>query len=85
MNIKERVDKFNTKIRIYDNTYIVEEIEIVHSKITRPIDLFLFLFLKMRTEGPGSLFKGLTPVILTAFPANAACFLGFEVAMKVLN
>lgn len=39
----------------------------------------------MRTEGPGSLFKGLTPVMLRAFPANAACFLGFEVTMKFLN
>ena len=39
----------------------------------------------MRTEGPASLFKGLTPVMLRAFPANAACFLGFEVTMKFLN
>ncbi|XP_014678379.1 PREDICTED: mitochondrial carnitine/acylcarnitine carrier protein-like isoform X2 [Priapulus caudatus] len=39
----------------------------------------------MRTEGPRGLFKGLGPVMLRAFPANAACFLGYEVAIKLLN
>ncbi|XP_076358640.1 mitochondrial carnitine/acylcarnitine carrier protein-like [Tachypleus tridentatus] len=36
-------------------------------------------------EGVTALYRGLTPVMLRAFPANAACFLGFEVAMKALN
>jgi solute carrier family 25 carnitine/acylcarnitine transporter 20/29 len=36
----------------------------------------------IREEGPTALFKGFTPVMLRAFPANAACFFGFEVAMK---
>ncbi|ROL54770.1 Mitochondrial carnitine/acylcarnitine carrier protein [Anabarilius grahami] len=39
----------------------------------------------VREEGIGSLYKGFTAVMLRAFPANAACFLGFEVAMKFLN
>jgi len=39
----------------------------------------------VRTEGISALFKGLTPVMLRAFPANAACFLGYELAMKALN
>lgn len=39
----------------------------------------------MRQEGPSALYKGVTPVMLRAFPANAACFIGFEVAMKALN
>lgn len=39
----------------------------------------------MKTEGPKGLFKGLTPVMLRAFPANAACFLGYECAIKFLN
>lgn len=39
----------------------------------------------MRQEGPSALYKGVTPVMLRAFPANAACFIGFEVAMKGLN
>jgi solute carrier family 25 carnitine/acylcarnitine transporter 20/29 len=39
----------------------------------------------MREEGIMSLYKGFTPVMLRAFPANAACFLGYEVAMKFLN
>ncbi|CAL4147656.1 unnamed protein product, partial [Meganyctiphanes norvegica] len=39
----------------------------------------------MKTEGPKGLFKGLTPVMLRAFPANAACFLGYELAIKFLN
>ncbi|XP_061430099.1 mitochondrial carnitine/acylcarnitine carrier protein [Lethenteron reissneri] len=39
----------------------------------------------VREEGVLSLYKGFTAVMLRAFPANAACFLGFEVAMKFLN
>jgi len=39
----------------------------------------------VRNEGISALFKGLTPVMLRAFPANAACFLGFELTMKGLN
>lgn len=39
----------------------------------------------VRQEGITSLFKGLTPVMLRAFPANAACFLGYEVTMNALN
>ncbi|XP_076056587.1 carnitine/acylcarnitine carrier protein colt, mitochondrial isoform X2 [Oratosquilla oratoria] len=39
----------------------------------------------IRTEGPRALFKGAAPVMIRAFPANAACFLGYEVAMKFLN
>jgi solute carrier family 25 carnitine/acylcarnitine transporter 20/29 len=33
----------------------------------------------MRKEGPTALYRGLTPVLLRAFPANAACFLGYEI------
>lgn len=36
----------------------------------------------MCEEGPRALFKGFTPVMLRAFPANAACFLGFELALS---
>ncbi|KAG7160121.1 Mitochondrial carnitine/acylcarnitine carrier protein-like [Homarus americanus] len=39
----------------------------------------------IRTEGPRALFKGAAPVMIRAFPANAACFLGYEVAIKFLN
>nr|KAF6311197.1 solute carrier family 25 member 20 [Myotis myotis] len=39
----------------------------------------------VRNEGVASLYKGFTAVMIRAFPANAACFLGFEVAMKFLN
>lgn len=39
----------------------------------------------MREEGIRALYKGATPVMLRAFPANAACFMGYEVAMKFLN
>ncbi|XP_032690069.1 congested-like trachea protein isoform X1 [Odontomachus brunneus] len=39
----------------------------------------------MKNEGPAALYKGVVPVMLRAFPANAACFMGFEVAMKFLN
>uniref|UniRef100_A0A0K8TMR1 Putative mitochondrial carrier protein n=1 Tax=Tabanus bromius TaxID=304241 RepID=A0A0K8TMR1_TABBR len=39
----------------------------------------------MKNEGPLALYKGVTPVMLRAFPANAACFIGFELCMKVLD
>lgn len=38
----------------------------------------------MKEEGPSALFKGLKPAMIRAFPANAACFLGMEVARKAL-
>jgi len=39
----------------------------------------------LREEGVFALYKGVTPVMLRAFPANAACFLGYELCMKFLN
>lgn len=39
----------------------------------------------MKHEGPLALYKGVTPVMLRAFPANAACFVGFEICMNFLN
>eukprot|EP00039_Didymoeca_costata_P019020 m.335928 g.335928 ORF g.335928 m.335928 type:complete len:297 (+) comp17711_c1_seq1:149-1039(+) len=36
-------------------------------------------------EGVMSLYKGLGPALLRAFPANAACFFGFETTMKFLD
>ena len=37
----------------------------------------------MRTEGPRALYKGFSAVMLRAFPANAACFLGVRSAQRV--
>lgn len=39
----------------------------------------------MKHEGPLALYKGITPVMLRAFPANAACFLGLELAIKFFS
>ncbi|XP_068198347.1 mitochondrial carnitine/acylcarnitine carrier protein isoform X2 [Antennarius striatus] len=39
----------------------------------------------LREEGPKGLYKGFNAAFLRAFPANAACFLGFEAALKGLN
>jgi len=39
----------------------------------------------IRKDGIRAFYKGFTPVILRAFPANAACFLGYEVAIKAIN
>jgi solute carrier family 25 carnitine/acylcarnitine transporter 20/29 len=36
-------------------------------------------------EGVSALFKGLQPAMVRAFPANAACFLGVELSMKLMN
>ncbi|XP_063902175.1 mitochondrial carnitine/acylcarnitine carrier protein-like [Zophobas morio] len=44
------------------------------------------VFVEMiRTDGPLALYRGLIPVVLRAFPANAACFFGYETAVKALN
>ncbi|XP_069501566.1 mitochondrial carnitine/acylcarnitine carrier protein-like isoform X2 [Ambystoma mexicanum] len=39
----------------------------------------------LREEGPRGLYKGFTAAMLRAFPANAACFFGFEVSLTFLN
>jgi len=39
----------------------------------------------LKQEGVKGLYRGLLPVFIRAFPANAACFMGFEVAIKLLN
>ncbi|KAI2809597.1 hypothetical protein RDWZM_003171 [Blomia tropicalis] len=39
----------------------------------------------IKQEGLRGLYKGATAVFLRAFPANAACFLGYELAMKFLH
>nr|XP_033778596.1 mitochondrial carnitine/acylcarnitine carrier protein-like isoform X1 [Geotrypetes seraphini]XP_033778605.1 mitochondrial carnitine/acylcarnitine carrier protein-like isoform X1 [Geotrypetes seraphini] len=39
----------------------------------------------LHEEGPRGLYKGFTAAMLRAFPANAACFFGFEMALAFLN
>ncbi|KAJ8410552.1 hypothetical protein AAFF_G00194560 [Aldrovandia affinis] len=39
----------------------------------------------IQEEGTRALYKGFSAVMLRAFPANAACFLGFEVTVRILN
>ncbi|KAG4072012.1 hypothetical protein HA402_010949 [Bradysia odoriphaga] len=39
----------------------------------------------LKAEGVRGLYRGIVPVFIRAFPANAACFTGFEVAIKVLD
>lgn len=39
----------------------------------------------LRQEGVLALYKGLVPVLLRAFPANAACFLGYEATKTTLS
>jgi len=45
-------------------------------------DVFAKLY---REEGLKALYAGVTPVMLRAFPANAACFLGVEFGLKGLD
>lgn len=43
------------------------------------------VFVKLiREEGVGALFTGIRPALIRAFPANAACFFGMEVAREAL-
>lgn len=39
----------------------------------------------VKEEGVAALYKGLGPAMIRAYPANAACFLGVEVAKAVLD
>lgn len=39
----------------------------------------------MKEEGAGALFRGVGPALARAFPANAACFLGVELSIKLLS
>lgn len=39
----------------------------------------------LRTEGPRALYRGATPVLLRAAPANAACFVGIEWTLYALD
>eukprot|EP00094_Tigriopus_californicus_P005475 TCALIF_05277-PA protein Name:"Similar to dif-1 Protein dif-1 (Caenorhabditis elegans)" AED:0.11 eAED:0.11 QI:0/0/0/0.5/1/1/2/0/319 len=45
-------------------------------------DLFRHL---LKEEGPKALFRGFVPTMLRAVPANACCFLGYEVTMSSLD
>lgn len=38
----------------------------------------------VKNEGLSAMFSGMRPALIRAFPANAACFFGMEVARKVL-
>ena len=38
----------------------------------------------IRTDGISGLYRGFPPVLIRTFPANAACFLGFEFIQSLL-
>jgi solute carrier family 25 carnitine/acylcarnitine transporter 20/29 len=50
-------------------------------KYTGIVDVYRHL---IKEEGYGALFTGFRPAMIRAFPANAACFLGMELAKKGL-
>jgi solute carrier family 25 carnitine/acylcarnitine transporter 20/29 len=39
----------------------------------------------LREEGAGAFFRGLSPALLRAFPANAACLAGVETARSLIG
>ncbi|KAF5270680.1 hypothetical protein FQA39_LY01418 [Lamprigera yunnana] len=51
-------------------------------KATSTMVVFRQIFLQ---EGLLGFYRGITPVLLRAFPANGACFIGFEFCRKLLN
>lgn len=67
-------------------------IDLVKNKMQAAPDIYPPKFAGMRdafrsvyrTEGIRGFFVGFTPCALRAFPANAAAFLGFEAAMRLI-
>ena len=53
-----------------------------HGKYSGIVDVFREL---LHTEGIRALYKGIAPVMLRAFPANGACFLGYEMTVTFLD
>lgn len=39
----------------------------------------------LKNEGPLAFYKGIIPVLMRSFPANAACFFGFEASKQLIN
>lgn len=39
----------------------------------------------LREEGAAALYRGVAPAMLRAFPANAACFFGVDLAKSILG
>lgn len=46
---------------------------------------FALLRTLVKEEGVGALYKGTAPVMLRAFPANAACFFGVDIAKSIFR
>jgi solute carrier family 25 carnitine/acylcarnitine transporter 20/29 len=53
-----------------------------HGKYKGLLDVFQTL---MREEGPHALFRGISPALLRAFPANAACLCGVETVKNMIE
>lgn len=51
-------------------------------KYTGVLDVFRTL---IREDGIRAMYRGCVPVMLRAFPANACCFMGYELAMQGMN
>eukprot|EP00128_Syssomonas_multiformis_P014407 Colp12_sorted_trinity150504_noHs@13358 len=65
-------------------------IDVVKSRLQSDLDGkykgFSHVFKEIvKTEGLKGFYRGFTPVMLRAFPANAACFFGYESAIKFLD
>lgn len=39
----------------------------------------------VKNDGITALYRGFVPIMIRAFPANAACFLGYETTIKLLT
>lgn len=56
-----------------------------HQSILEPSSSVQAVQSLFRSEGIGGFYRGARPILLRAFPANAAAFLGYEAAISLLS
>ncbi|KAM4663431.1 mitochondrial ornithine transporter 1-like [Discoglossus pictus] len=71
-------------LAVYPVDSVKSRIQVL-SLAPRPEGFMLSLFKILRTEGVSSLYCGLMPTVIRAFPSNAALFLAYEMTKRALS